>query len=212
MALTAAPPALEQVAQRFAATTRGIVSYRLHRVLDVRAGFSHRHEDLSMHVITVDGTIVRVRIENYTIDGKAAAAADVQRMTQAYQAPRTGHGFRVPFDPRYESEYQFVAAGPETMRFTSTVRDAAHGNGAFTYDTDYDVVSYTYQANALPPHASWGSITDKREPVLPDYWGLTHETQDYKGSYGPFAGRAHEDVDFSDYRRFADLPSALLTL
>jgi hypothetical protein len=212
MPLTAAPPALEQVAQRFTATTRGVVGYQLHRVLDVRAGFSHRHEDLSMHVISVDGTVVRVRIERYSIDGKPASAADSQRMTRAYQAPQPGHGFRVPFDPRYATEYRFSASGSETMAFTSVFRDAAHGNGSFTYDTGYDVISYAYQPNALPPHARSGTIVDNRAEVLPGYWGLTHETQDYKGSVGPFPGRAHEDVDFSGYHRFADEQSALATL
>ncbi len=212
MALTAAPPVLEQVAQRFAATTRGVVSFHLHRVLDVRAGFSHRHEDLSMHVICVDGTIVRVRIERYTIDGKTASTADTASMAQAYQAPRPGQRFRVPFDAHYQTEYQFAASAPETMSFTSAFRDAAHGSGSFTYDTSYNVVSYSYQPNALPPHASAGTISDKRAEVLPGYWGLTHETQDYKGSFGPFSGRGHEDVDFSDYRRFADMQSALVTL
>jgi hypothetical protein len=212
MALTAAPPAVEQVAQRFAATTRGVVSYRLHRVLDVRAAFLRRHEDLSLHAISVDGTIVRVRIQSYTIDGKPASAADSQSMTQAYESPQAGQRFRLPFDPHYSAEYEFSASAPETMAFTSTIRDAAHGNGRFTYDTDYDVISYTYAPNALPPHASSGSIADKRGEVLPGYWGLTRETQDYKGRYGPFAGRAHEDVDFSGYRRFADVQSALATL
>ena len=210
--MTAAPPALEQVAQRFTATTRGVVGYQLHRVLDVRAGFSGRHEDLSMHVVSVDGTIVRVRVERYTIDGKPASASDSQSMAQAYEAPQAGQRFRVPFDPHYAAEYQFTAAALGTVAFSSTIRDAAHGNGSFTFDTDYDVVSYAYQPNVLPPHASSGTIADTRAEVLPGYWGLTHETQDYKGSYGPFAGRAHEDVDFSDYRRFADVQSALATL
>lgn len=212
MGLAAAPPALEQVAQRFTATTRGVVSYRLHRVLDVRAGFLHRHEDLSMHVVAVDGTTVRVRIDAYTIDGKPASASDSQDMTQAYEAPQAGQGFRVPFDPRYQSEYQFAAAAPETIDFTSTIRDAAHGDGSFTYNASFDVVSYTYAPNALPPHAGSGLIADTRAEVLPDYWALTHETQDYKGSYGPFSGQAHEEVEFSDYRRFADLQSALVAL
>lgn len=212
MALTVAPPTLEQVAQRFTAATRGVVSYQLHRVLDVRAGFSRRHEDLSMHVIAVDETIVRVRIESYAIDGHPASPADSQNMAQAYEAPQIGQRFRVPFDPHYRAEYHFSAMSPVTMAFTSTIRDAAHGNGSFTYDAGYDVVSYTYQPNALPPHASSGTIADKRAEVLPGYWALTHETQDYRGSVGPFSGRAHEDVDFSDYRRFADEQSALVTL
>lgn len=212
MAWTAAPPALQQAAQRFAATTRGVVSYQLHRVLDVRAGFSHRHEDLSLRAIAVNGTIVRVRIDNYTIDGKTASAADTVSMAQAYEAPQPGQGFRVPFDARYVREYRYNAYAPHAIAFASNLQDAAHGNGAFAYDANYNVTWYTYQPNALPPHASSGTIVDRRAKVLPAYWGVTHETQDYKGSYGPFPGQAHEEVDFSGYRRFSNLQSALATL
>ena len=208
MGSAAAPPALWQVAQRFAAGTRGIVSFRLHRVLDVGAGFSHRHEDLSLRAVAVNGTIVRVRIDTYTIDGKPASADDIAHMLAAYQTPQPGQRFHPPFDPRYVWEYRFAARPPQSMLFTSTIHDPAHGNGSFTYDGAYDVTSYAYQPNALPPHASSGTIVDRRAQVLPGYWAVTHETQDYKGSYGPFPGRAHEDVDFSGYRRFADVQSA----
>ena len=92
------------------------------------------------------------------------------------------------------------------------MRDEAHGSGTFTYDADADVVTYTYAPNALPPHANAGTITDLRSEVLPDYWAVTQETQQYKGSYGPFAGSGPRQVDFSDFRRFADLESALGSL
>jgi hypothetical protein len=209
MTPTAVPPAVAQVAQRFAASTRGIVSFRLHRVLDVGAGFSHRHEDLTLLAVAVNGTVMRVRIESYTIDGNPASASDTANMVQAYQAPKPGQVFALPFDARHVSEYRYAASAPQTVTFTSTIHNGAHGNGTFAYDGDYHVAWYTYRPNVLPPHATWGSILDRCAQVLPDYWGVTRETQDYKGRFGPFSGQALETVDFSGYRRFPDLQSAL---
>ncbi|HEV3090068.1 MAG TPA: hypothetical protein VGX91_01350 [Candidatus Cybelea sp.] len=212
MAVTAAPPALTRVAQRFAATTRGIVGFRLHRVLDVHAGFSSRHEDLVLNGVFKNGSIVKVRVVSYTIDGRQADAATTDAMARAFDRPQPGSAFAPPFDARNAAAYSYGAYGNGTMAFSSAVRDAGHGNGTFTYRPDGTVLAITYQPNALPPHATWGQITDRRAQVLPNYWATVGETQQYKGRYGPFAGAASEEVDFSDFRRFADLGSALASL
>ncbi|HZY97322.1 MAG TPA: hypothetical protein VFE35_09480 [Candidatus Cybelea sp.] len=204
-----APPALTLVAQRYAETNRGVVTFRLHRIFDVHAGFSSRHEDLVLTGVYADGAIAKVRVVSYTIDGKPAGAAAQAALEQAYEHPSLTDAFDLPFDPRYFSAYQYQSAGPQKIAFTSSVRDAAHGNGTVSYDADGNVVSYTYQPNALPPHASFGEVTDRRSEVLPGYWAVIQETQQYKGSYGPFPGAGTVQITFSDFRRFPDLQSAL---
>jgi hypothetical protein len=203
------PPALAQVAQQFVETTRGIVGFRLHRVLDVHAGFRSRHEDLVMLGVYDDGAIVKVRIVRYRIDGKPASASDDTAMERAYEAPKAGNAFEPPFDARWTDAYSYRQDTPQTIAFTSELRDAAHGNGTFAYDADHNVVWYAYQPNALPPHAASGTIVDRRAEVLPNYWAVTEETQHYRGSYGPFPATATQQTDFSDFSRFPDLQSAL---
>jgi hypothetical protein len=200
------------VAERYVQGTRGIVEFRLHRVLDVHAGFSKRHEDLVLTGVYRDGAIVKVRVVSYSIDGKPASSGETDAMAQAYQDPKPGEAFEPPFDSRYLGDYSYRQDAARTIAFTSTARDAAHGSGSFSYDADANVVSYTYQPNVLPPHASSGTITDLRSEVLPNYWSVTQEIQQYKGSYGPFSGSGTEQVDFSDFRRFADLQSAIGSL
>lgn len=207
-----APPAVGLVAQRFAETSRGIVSCHLHRVFDVHAGFSKRHEDLVMDQVSSDGQVVKVHITSYTVDGKPADAATQATLVASYEHPGPGAVFNLPFDPRYVTAYQYQNAGPQRIAFTSTVRDAAHGNGSFSFDASGNVLNYTYRPNVLPPHASFGEVTDKRSEVLPGYWAVVQETQQYKGSYGPFPGAGTVDITFSDFRRFADLQSALRSL
>ncbi len=197
------------MAQQFAETTRGIVGFRLHRVLDVHAGFQSRHEDLVMVGVYDDGAIVKVRIVRYTIDGSPASASDDAAMERAYEQPKAGDAFELPFDARYSGAFSFRQDGPQTIAFTSPLRGGAHGNGTFAYDADHNVVWYAYQPNALPPHASSGTILDRRAEVLPKYWAVTQETQQYSGSFGPFTGAATEQVDFSVFSRFPDLQTAL---
>jgi hypothetical protein len=48
--------------------------------------------------------------------------------------------------------------------------------------------------------------------VLPGYWAVTQETQNYKGTYGLFSAAGTIQITFSDFRRFPDLQSALGTL
>ncbi len=207
-----APPGLSMVAQRFADTSRGIVSFHLHRVFDVHAGFSKRHEDLVMDGVYHDGQVVKVHISSYTIDGKDADAATVTTLVQSYEHPGPFALFNLPFDPRYVAAYQYQNAGPQKIAFTSSLRDAAHGSGSFSFDANGNVVSYTYQPNVLPPHASYGEVTDKRSEALPGYWAVVEETQQYKGTYGPFPGWGTVEITFSGFHRFTDLQSALRSL
>jgi hypothetical protein len=204
-----APPALELVAQRFAETSRGVVSFHLHRVFDVHAGPLSRHEDLVMEGIYSDGAIAKVRISSYTIDGKAADASTASALEQAYEHPKAEDLFNAPFDQRYLGAYRYQNAGPQKIAFTSSMRDAAHGGGTLSYDSANNVLSYTYHPNALPPHASFGEITDRRAEVAPGYWAVTQEEQQYKGRYGFFAGAGTVEVTYTNFRRFPDLQSAL---
>jgi hypothetical protein len=207
-----APSVVAQVAQRYEQTTRGVVEFRLHRVFDVHGGLRSRHEDLVLNGVYSEGAIVRVRVVSYAIDGKPASSQDVSRVEQSWNNPKPGDVFAPPYDPRFLDAYQYQAGAGSTIDFTSEVPDGAHGRGTLTYDASNDVVSISYQPNALPPHASSGQITDLRTEVLPGYWATTHETQEYKGNYGPFAAAGTVQSDFSGFRRFDDLPAALRAL
>lgn len=207
-----APPALAQVAQRYAETSRGVVTFRMHRVFDVHGALQSHHEDLVMDGVFNDGVTVRVHVDTYTINGKTASAAQVSSLEQSWDNPKPSDVFAPPYDPRYLNAYQYQAGSPTTISFTSPVHDPGHGRGSFTHDAQNNVVSITYQPNALPPHATSGEITDLRSEVLPGYWATTQETQQYHGSYGPFPAAGTLQITFSNFRRYPDLSSALRVL
>jgi len=210
MSVTAdAPPALTQVAQRYRATSRGVVSFRVQRTFDVHAGFRRRHEELTLESVYNNGTVVKVRILNYTIDGKPASASERSTMEQAWEHPQPGNAFAPPFDPRNFGAYSYRSAGAQTIAFSSSVNDQGHGSGTFTYDGAGNVVAYAYHPNVLPPHAKSGEINDQRSQVLLGYWAVTQEVHQYSGTYAIFAGSGTVTMRYSGFRRFPNVRSAL---
>ena len=129
MAVASAPPVLAQVAQRFTQTSRGIVSFRLHRVLDVHAGFSKYHRDIVLAGIYQNGRLVRVRVISYTIDGRSADVQQQAALAQEYQNPKPAKRSRRRSTARNFAAYPYQEQGPGTIGFTSTLHDAGHGNG-----------------------------------------------------------------------------------
>jgi len=184
----------------------------MHRVFDVHSALQRRHEDLVMNGVYNDGVLVRVRVVSYAIDGRPASASDIAGVEQSWNHPKPSDVFAPPFDPKNFGAYQYRGDANATIAFSSTVRDAGHGSGSFTYDFRGNVVSYTFVPNELPPHARSGTIADRRSEVLPGYWASSDETQQYKGSYGPFAAAGAIQVTYSDFRRSSDLSTALSTL
>jgi hypothetical protein len=184
----------------------------MHRVFDVHDPLRGRHEDLVMNGVYNDGALVRVRVVSDTVDGKSASASDISSLEQSWNHPNPADVFARPFDTQNFDAYQYRGGGASTLDFTSSIHDAGHGNGSFTYDAQNNVVAYTYQPNALPPHARWGQITDRRAEVLPGYWTSTQETQEYKGSIGPFGASGTIQIGYSEFRRYPDLQSALRAL
>jgi hypothetical protein len=207
-----APPALAQVAHRYMKTTQGVVAFQILRVFDVHGGFSSRHEDLVMNGIYDNGRLVRVRVVSYSINGRAASATEIAGVEQSWNHPNPSDVFAPPYDARNFGGYHYTGGGPSTIYFQSDIRDAGHGRGSFTYDAQGDVVGVTYQPDVLPPHASSGTITDLRSEVLPRYWAVTQETQQYRGTYGPFAAAGTIQVWYSNFRRYPNLQSALSAL
>ena len=186
-----APPALTQVAQRYEVTSRGVVGFRMQKTFDVHAGFRRRREELALEGVYNDGAIVKVRVLNYTIDGKPASAADRSTLVQEWEHPRPGNAFAPPFDPRNFGAYSYRSAGAQTIAFSSTVNDRGHGNGSFTYDGAGNVVSLTYHPNVLPPHANFGRNRGSARPGARRFLGRHPRSASVQRSLRDLRGRGN---------------------
>lgn len=212
LVLADAPPAIVQIAQRVESQEQGIMLYHLHRVFDVHAGPSHRHDELDLALVTQDAAVVKVRVLRGSSDGKAFDEASRKQIESQYEHPNPQDVFHRPFDPAYLNEYTYQSADAKTYRFTSLLRDGSHGDGTFTLDDAGDVVKYVYTPNVLPKYAKSGTVTNDRSQVLAGSWRLTREAHEYRGRYFIFSGGATAVITYDSFERFADVPSALSAL
>jgi hypothetical protein len=201
------PPIVVSVGQRFLQTSRGVVTFRLHRVFDVHAGPSSRHDDLVLDGVYQNGNLVRVHIVSDTVGGKAQSQDDVATAEDAWLHPKAGDAFHPPFDPQYFAEYSYQARSAK-VRFTSKIDDGGHGMGSFSYDPNHNVTSYTYQPAAMPQYAKSGTVSGTRSAVLPGYWATVKETQQYQGHYALWNGGATVQLMWSSFHRYDSLTAA----
>lgn len=208
----ALPAIVTQAAQRTRVAERGVVGVRVHRLFDVHAGPYSRHDDMEFAAVYQDGVLVRMRIIYQRVGGKDTDAATKAQTQQKYEHPAPGDVFQRPYDPRYLDDYDYEVVDPHTVRFKAKVRDAGHGDGTFTIDEASNVVSVQYSPTVMPQYARSGTVTYQRAQVLPQFWGVTKEVQEYHGRYAIFSGGATATITQGPFVRFADLGAAVAAL
>lgn len=206
------PPAIVQIAQHVQRRESGVVSYDLTRTFDAHVGPLRRHEELQLAIVSQDGTTVKVRVIRYQIGGRDQDANARAQIEEKYEHPNPQDVFHRPFDLRYLNEYTYDNANAQTVHFMSRIQDSSHADGSFTLDKDGNVVEVEYSPKVLPQYASAGTVTDDRAQVLPNYWSVTREVHHYRGHYAIFGGHADVDIEYSQFKRFADLQSATAAL
>ncbi len=203
-----APAIVMQIARQTARDENGVASAQYTRTFDVRTAASSRHDQMIFTAVYSSGDLVRIRIMSETLGGKDATAAQLAQTESDYEHPKSTELFRAPWDPRYTSEYTYSVVNPTTIAFTSLISDKAHGSGTFTIDRQNHVTAYQYKMSANYQYVTSGTVSGERAQVLPGYWALTHEIQQYTGRYGLFPGSATTDIVQASFRRFASLSDA----
>jgi hypothetical protein len=212
LAALTVPPLVVSIGQRYERSTRGVVAFKMHRVFDVHAGPSSRHDDLVLDGVYRDGTLVNVHILSDTIGGKPQSADRIAAAEQQWVHPKPGDVFHAPFDPRYSAEYRYGPCAGTTVSFTPLIHDAAHGAGAFTLDARENVVAYTYTPSDMPQYATAGTVRGTRKNVLSGYWATTQEIAQYSGRYALWKGGATVEYTMSEFRRYPSLSAAVAAI
>ena len=202
------PAIVAQVAQQTAQDQSGVASTQYTRTFDVHAGTSSRHDHMIFTGVYTNGDLAYIHITSDTLGGKDASSSQLAQTKMDYEHPKSTDQFRPPWDQRYISEYAYQVVNPTTIAFTSLVTDKAHGSGSFTIDMQNHVVAYQYTMSANYKYVTKGTVTGQRAEVLPGYWAVTHEVQQYVGKYGPFPGGATTDIVQSSFHRYSDLADA----
>ena len=202
------PPIVSQVAQQTAVDQRGVGTALYTRTFQVHAGVSARQDRLVFTGIYVNGDLKTIYVLTDTLGSVNATPEQIDQVKTQYERPKPADVFHAPWDARYLRDYKYTMVNPTTIGFSSLVTDTAHGSGTFTIDGGKHVTGYQYTMSANWPHATNGTVSGQRAEVLPRYWAVTHEVQQYTGTYGPFKAAAITEIVQSSFRRFANVAAA----
>jgi hypothetical protein len=212
IAAVAVPPIVASIGRRFVQTARGVVAFRMHRVFDVHAGPSSRHDDLVMECVYDNGTLVSVHILSETIGGNVQAPDQIAADEHKWIHPKPGDEYHAPYDPRYFKEYRYGPMLPGRVSFTPRVNDAGHGAGSFAYDSSENVTAYSYTPAVMPQYATSGTVSGTRSRVLQGYWAVTQEIQQFAGHYALWKGGATVLFTMSEFRRYPSVSAAVAAI
>ena len=202
------PAIVTQVTHQAAKDDSGVASAQYTRTFDVHAGAASRHDHMIFTGVYSNGDLVYIHIASDTLGDKNATSAELAQTESQYEHPKATELFRAPWDQRYVSEYNYQVVNPTTIAFTSLVNDKAHGTGTFSIDAQDHVIAYQYTMSANYEYVTKGTVSGQRAQVMPGYWAVTHEVQQYVGKYGLVPGGATTDITQASFRRFSSVSDA----
>jgi hypothetical protein len=221
-AATSSPALVNRVVAAYAVDVRGIIGMQRHFSTVINGGPVHHTETSDSGLLINNGAYASIRYYRIADDGRAFAADKIaQRNTQTNSDWSAGKVFfKEPYDGRYVADYQFqqptsaaFCGTAAAVAFSSTVKDAQHGNGWMCIDqTSARVTKLTYVPNAFPPHASGGSVTETSGTALPGVWYVTRIDETYNGHALIIHGTATFTGTVDHFRHFANTSSAQAAL
>jgi len=200
------PAIVERAAQVAAADHKGIVTFQIEQTSRIDGGPIHRTDHAIILAAYEDEQLIRVRVVRLEENGKELGAERMRALENNLSAH--SEGFAVPFDRAHFGEYTYEADG-STVRFTSALRDARHGDGSFDVAADGHVTHLHYTPRVLPQFATAGTIDEDRAAVLPSFWATVRSQQHYTGRYFFIRGAADVQTTESHFAKHASRAEAL---
>ncbi|MBC5809355.1 MAG: hypothetical protein GIW95_00635 [Candidatus Eremiobacteraeota bacterium] len=210
------PALVERAATAFATELEGVIGMQRHFTTVIKAGPIKHTETSESGVLFNNGAFVKMKYYSIADDGKAFAADKLaSREKQANTDSATGKiYFREPYDRRFFADYQYsqpqactgCAPGLMIVNFTSSVKDDQHGNGKMWIESGgARVMQLVYTPNALPQHATSGTVTETSSQVTPALWYVSRIDQMYRGHVAIMTGTGEFNGVLDHFQRFASL-------
>jgi hypothetical protein len=208
------PAIVSRAASVYSANVRGIMGMQRHFSTVLHAGPVHHTEDSDSGQLMDDGSFLKIAYFDITDDRKALGKQQIaQRDTQTNQDWTVGKiFFKEPYDPHFTHDYTFdpprpcsaCPAGTVAVEFGSSVKDTQHGSGTMWIETATGrVARLTYIPNVLPPHSTFGSVTETSGWAIPGVWYVTRIDGTYSGTDFLVHGTGTFIGIFDHFRRFS---------
>jgi hypothetical protein len=217
--VTGVPSLVQNVALAYAAGLHGPIGMDRHFSTTIKAGPVTHTETSDSGILFNNGAFVKVKYYQITDDAKAFSPEQLaERESQTNKDWLAGKiFFKEPYDPRYMGDYSFsepqacsgCPSGQLAINFKSTLQDSQHGNGIMWIDPARTrVTQLTYTPNALPSHATSGTVTEVSSDPTPGIWYVTRIDQVYQGHEFFVKGTGKFSGTFDRIRRFPSLAEA----
>ncbi|TAM90193.1 hypothetical protein EPN42_06230 [bacterium] len=209
-----APALVLRAAAVYAANVRGVIGMQRHFSTVLHTGPVHHTEESDSGYLMNDGSFVKIEYVRIVDDGKAFSAKQTaQRDAQTNQDWSVGKiFFKEPYDRRFIGDYVFDApkacaacpAGTVSVSFGSSIHDTQHGSGTMWIELATGRVDrLTYIPNVLPPHATFGTVTETSGWAMPNVWYVTRIDGVYRGKIFVLSGTGTFTGVFDHFRRFS---------
>lgn len=213
---TPVPPLVLRAAAVYAGNVRGIIGMQRHFSTVLHAGPLNHTEESDSGQLMNDGSFVKIKYMRIADDGKAFSAQQIaQRDAQTNQDWAVGKiFFREPYDKRFMGEYTYAPPqactacpnGTVSVTFGSAIKDTQHGNGTMWIELATGRVDrLTYIPNVLPPHATFGTVTETSGSAMPNVWYVTRIDGAYQGRAFILKGTGTFTGVFDHFERFSTL-------
>lgn len=210
-----AMPLVRRAAAEHARAARGVISVITRTDVAIRSPIYNLDSHSDAYVVAEDGDAVRIFLDALRQGGKDVSP-EARRAEEEKQNQRLKAGERsqaLPYDPRHLDEYRYAVEGTEgeltLIRFSSPVKDRAHGHGTMAVAPRGEVHRLYWVPNDFGAMVTEGVMSYERGEALPGVFGHLRMHADYRGSYGPVQGSMTLDQTFGPYRRHASLAAAL---
>jgi hypothetical protein len=210
------------VAEEYAAVTRGIATFIVTTLADVRGGPMHSVENSLTVYLAEDGATRQKRVLRDVKNGKALAQNDLDRLSSALDGPLSRFGMHAPFQPAALADYRFAPPQVEgdlvRIDFISLVRDAAHGDGSLFYARDAGRIDRVTYTPAALPHDSGSVVLLSAAleivfgPVSPSRWDIVKIVRTFTGRDGPMRGHGVVTSVYDHYHTHANFTEAVAEL
>ena len=219
----AVPALVMRAASANATSVRGVVGMSRHFSTVLHSGPIHHTEESDSGQLMQNGAFVKIAYHRIVDDGRAFTKAQIaQRDAQTNQDWALGKiFFKEPYDRRFIAEYTYdqpkacTACPPGTLavNFASSIRDAQHGSGTMWIEaTTARVVRLTYVPNVLPPHATFGTVTEFGGNAMSGTWYVVRIEGTYLGRAFMFKGTGTFTGVFDHFRRFSTVAGGMAAL
>jgi hypothetical protein len=199
------PAAVENIVQRFAVDSGGVMVQRQRIVYIQTGGGAIRRNEQELGVLLDDRKTVAMRAVRVSIDGRdqdgvelAGSQATLDR--QLAGPPRIVARFALPVFPEAVAEYRFsptvqpcsgCSSGGQAIAFSSAVKDERHGHGTLLFDpVTWRPIAIEFEPNVFAEPAIGGQLTFTFGSFDDGSWGVVRTAVHYTTEITGIAGTA----------------------